>query len=189
MEDKNDSGLENQNLSVLGRKYIVTGIIFFSLLIAILIALIAEAYVNQHPVFEFLQYAVFKPETVFLGSISLIIFYIASLFMAIAACFFALGAKWKRLLLIFTIIGLILISISFVLSLISYDWRQEYSIARYISSILLAVGTFGQLSVLIISNHNIYELNASKSKYSNKLLNFPFYILMFVSIIINSILL
>ena len=186
-EEIDNSSFKNK-ISEQRKKYIITGVFVLSFLIVVLLGLIVEALINQH-LFEFLQYTIFKQQKIILGSISLAIFYTSSLFMAIAGCFFILGAKWKQFLLISTIIGLILILISLGLSFISYDWQQEYSIARYLNSILLVLGAFGQLSVLVISNHNSYESIASKSKYLNKLLNFPFYILMFASIMINSILL
>ena len=84
-EEINDSSLDTKEIPEREKKYVIAGIVFLSLLIVVLLGLIAEAYINQHPALEFLQYTYFKPEMIITSSISFVILYIGILFLAIAA--------------------------------------------------------------------------------------------------------
>ena len=55
-EEIDGSSLDLKQISEQEKKYVIAGIVFLSFLIVVLLGLIAEAYINQHPAFEFLQY-------------------------------------------------------------------------------------------------------------------------------------
>ena len=155
-----------------------------AVLILVLLALIAEAYINQHPALEILQYAYFKSEMKILGSISLLIMYVGFLLYAIAQCLLLIyDFQLKRRLIVLTAISFSFIIISFLLLFLSYNLQLDYSQYRYSSFILITIGIFGQMTKTIMNKANgirAYNL-------LDRILKFPFYVLMFIGLVINVI--
>ena len=184
IEETNNSGSEDKKISEQKKKYVVTSLILLSFAIVVLFGAIAEALINRHPIFEFLQYNTFKPDMIIYGSISLAILYVGILFLGIAACLLmTFEFTWKKILLIPITIGFILILISLGICCISYDWQIKYSIYRYIGLILLLIGVVGRMAaVTIVAINN----QANALTYFSDLFKFklPFSFLVFIGFLL-----
>ncbi len=181
--DAIDKNPKTNVLSQREKKLAIFAIAIFSFLILILVGLIAEAYVNQHPALKFLQYAAFKPGMEILGSISLCVMYIGVLFYFIVWRLLLLyDYQWRKISIVsVVVVSFFLLLLSFVFLFTSFNWQIEYAKYKYLSFVLLTIGVIGQMQKKTIS-----EINSIES-YSllDKILKFPFHILMFIGLIIN----
>lgn len=173
---------ETNMLSGKGKKLVVFTIVLLCFLILFLIGLIAEAYINQHPVFEFLQYAAFQPRRKILGSVSLSVMYIGVFFYLIVQCLILLyDYQWKNSSIALILVSCLLLLLSFIFMFISFDWQIEYAKYKYLSFVLMGIGVLGQFQKETIGKINNIKLH----NWLEKTLKFPFYILLFLGLIIN----
>lgn len=142
----NNYSLDKHSLSKKEKQYSIFAIIICCFFIVILLGFIAEAYINQHLVFEFLQYDAFKPHMYVIGSISLITLFIGLFLRGLAISFFTFCDFQFNLIVIF------LLSFSFVLDLfsiivltISYNW--QFGFQKILGFILLLLGSTGQSTI------------------------------------------
>ncbi len=115
--------------------------------------LIIEAYINQHPVFEVLQYNIFTNQSLIIGSISIYLFFVGVLFFGLSLHFLLyFNFIWKQPALIFILIECIMIASSFVLFHKSYDWSIGRT--RYIYLICISSGlTIGVNKIIITKKY------------------------------------
>lgn len=146
----NDS-INTNILSKREKKLTVVAIIVFSLLIVILLALIAEAYINQHPVLEFLQYGIFNKSFMIIGSISISLLFLGILFLGVLLGLLILNNfKSTRIALSLIIMQLA----SFFLSLIFFSYSYNWSLGwkKYICLVFISSGsTLGLYRIIIFS--------------------------------------
>lgn len=157
-EEIDDSSLDTKEISQPEKKYIITSIILLSFLIIVFLVLIAEAYLNQHPVFSFLQYSVFKYESISIGSISIFIFFTGILFLGLALGLLLLPiSRYKQIALnVIFLIEFTLLSSSFILFSLSYNWNLGWS--KYISLICISSGLTIGLFKIILSQKSFSKL-------------------------------
>jgi hypothetical protein len=136
-------------------KSIVVLIKILSVLIIILTGLIIEAYINQHPVFGFLQYHVFKAKSIVSGSISIIILFLGIFVFGISLGISLLSNRQpNRIVNITILIATILVLSSFGLFFKSYNW--ELGVSKYISFISISAGCTLGLSRMSINNKSLF---------------------------------
>ena len=168
--------IHNSKISDKERKIIFVGIRILFVLIIILTGFIFEALSNQHPVFEFLPYKIFKQESIIIGSIALVFAFIGYLVIGIALGNAILANfEFKKAIYLTNLIGIILFITSFVMLYKSYNW--ELGSLKYFSYPLLITGITGSLVVGVIQ----------KSKYvlfPKKILRIIFNILYFLGLFI-----
>ena len=186
-ENNSEAIAHNSETNVLSKKekkLVVFAIALLCFLILVLVGLIAEAYINQHPVFEFLEYAAFKPGKEILGSVSLSVMYIGVFFYLLVQCLILLcDYQWRKSFIVPLIVSFFLLLLSYFFLFTSLNWQIEYAKYKYISFILIGSGVLGQMQKETTSKISSIEPRS----LLDKILKFPFYILMFAGLIINVI--
>ena len=139
----------NLKISNKERKFIVFGIRILFVLIIVLTGFILEALSNQHPVFKFLPYKIFKQESIILVSIALVFTFIGYLVIGIALGNAIIADfELKKAIYLTNLVGIILIVTSFVMLYKSYNWELGY--LKYFSYPLLITGITGSIMVGVI---------------------------------------
>ena len=115
---------------------------------------IIEALINQHPVFEFLKYRIFKLESIILGSIALIFPFIEYMMIGIALGN-AMLANWKltKAIYFISLIGILVIMAYFIMLYKSYNWKLGY--LKYFSYPFLITGVTGSIITGIIQKSSL----------------------------------
>jgi|GEM_PF-4247548 len=181
--DPATSNLKTNILSEKEKKITIYSIAFLTGLILLLLGLIGEAYVNQHPVLEFLQYSRFKFGKEILGSISLFTTYIGIILFCIAQYLFIMNElQWKKILLLPTTISLLIVLIYFRILFTTYDWKLEYSEYKYASFVLIVVSVLGLTSKTTLKNSN-----STLSHNDNKTWKVTFSMLLILGFLLNAV--
>lgn len=156
-ESSLESIQENKNNSVFSerdRKNKVVFIKLLSVLIIILVGLIIEALINQHPVFSFLDYYVFEEKSIINGSISIAILFLGIFMFGISLGISLLGnSRSNKITGTVNLIGITLILSSFGFYFKSYNW--ELGISKYISFVALSSGCILGFSRILIKDRNL----------------------------------
>lgn len=144
-ENANNSGISDKE-----RQGIVIVIKILSVLTIILTGFIIEALINQHPVFEFLHYTIFKQESIILGSISISFLFLGYLVLGIAlGNLLLVNFKFNKTIFFIFFSGVSLIFTYFILLYQNYNWELGY--LNYFAGLLAVTGATGQVMVEIIN--------------------------------------
>ncbi len=180
MEQKENNNLETSILSEQEKKFAIYGVVFSTALILTLIIFIVEAYINQHPVFEFLQYAAFKPGMEILGSISLLLIYTFLLIYSTTLILFALyDFQWNNIVQTFIIAEICLIIVSFLILFISSNWQLQHLVYKHMGFFAMACNIIGQMLQKSINK----SCKTTIPWFFVKLSKFPFYTLGLIGIV------
>ncbi|MGL4758552.1 MAG: hypothetical protein ACRCXZ_04400 [Patescibacteria group bacterium] len=140
-------------------KSLITVIKIISIIIIILTGLIIEALINQHPVFEFLQYKFFKQESIILGSIAIVVTILGSLILILAKeIFIVTNFQFNLTICFIGLTGVFLIFASFIM--VDQSYNKELGYLYYFAQFLCATSIIGQVII-----DGIDELKISLNSY------------------------
>lgn len=161
--NSNNTKLNLEQLQTLDKKHksLITVIKIIFIIIIILTGLIIEALINQHAVFEFLQYKFFKQESIILGSIAIVVTVLGSLILILAKeIFIVTNFQFNLTICFIGLTGVSLIFASFIVIDKSYNKQLDY--LYYFSQFLCATSIIGQVIIDAIdklkSSFNIYKI-------------------------------